>query len=253
MIKHAHLLVAFVVVLALSLGPTGNAADSPALRVGVSPVTAPMVYKEGGKVVGIEADFAAALGQALGRSVTFVEVAWENQIEALVEGRTDIIMSCMSMTRARQLRVAFTKPYMAIGQMPLIRRADASQYVLGFPSRPKGVAGVWKATTGDYMMQQEFPGTKRKEFKNPEAAVKALLKKQIDLFICDSPIVWWQAGLNEAEGLYALPVLLSDELLAWAVRKSDTALLDSVNSTLDTLQKSGQATAIIKRHIPLYK
>jgi ABC-type amino acid transport substrate-binding protein len=41
--------------------------------------------------------------------------------------------------------------------------------------------------------------------------------------------------------------------LAWAVRKSEPELLESVNSALEKFQKDGRATAIIKRWMPVYK
>jgi len=133
-----------------------------------------------------------------------------------------------------------------------VRREDANQYLLGFPSLPKGTIGVLKATTGDFLVQQDFSRSKRKEFKSPTEAAKALAKKKIDLFICDVPIVWWLAGMNETEGLVPVKILLSEEQLAWAVRKSDSELLESVNRALEKIQKEGRAAAIIKRWIPLY-
>ena len=237
--------------LVAARGVAGPATEP--LRVGVSASFPPMIYKERGKLVGVEADFARALGEELDRPIKLVEVKWEDQIPALVEGRTDIIMSSLSITRARQLRVAFTKPYLAVGQAVLVRREDANKYLLGFPSMPQGTIGVLKATTGDFLVQQEFSRSKRKEFKSPQEAAKALLKKKIDLFICDSPIVSWLAGMNEIEGLVPVSVLLSEEQLAWAVRKSDSELLESVNGALGRLQKSGRVSAIIKQWIPLYR
>lgn len=239
--------------LAFAQGGSGPATESAPLRVGVTASFPPMIYREGGQLVGVEADFAKALGEELGRPVKLIEVTWEDQIPALAEGRTDIIMSSVSMTRARQLRVAFTKPYLAVGQSVLVRRQDANKYLLGFPSMPEGTIGVLKATTGDFLVQQDFARSKRKEFKSPLDAAKALAKKKIDLFICDVPIVWWLAGMNEAEGLVPLKILLSEEQLAWAVRKSDPELLESVNSALEKLQKEGRAAAIVRRWIPLYK
>src|SRR5688572_3352430 len=120
----------------LSLVPAQGSAGSATepLRVGVTANFPPMIYKEGGKLVGVEADFARALGEELGRPVSLVELNWEDQIPALVEGRTDIVMSSMSITRPRQLRVAFTRPYLAMGQGVLVRREDANKYLLGFPS-----------------------------------------------------------------------------------------------------------------------
>jgi len=240
--------------LGLLLSGLEHAAAEPTpLRVGVTPSFPPMIHKEGGRVVGIEADLARALGVELGRPVQLVEVGWEDQIPALVDGRTDIIMSSMSITRARQLRVAFTKPYLTVGQTVLVRRADVNKYALGFPPRPPGTIGVLKATTGDFLVQQEFPLNKRKVFKTPAQAAKALAKGQIDLFISDFPVVWWLAGMNETEGLVPLRLLLNEEQLAWAVRKSDPELLESVNRALEKLQQDGRAKAVVKRWIPLYQ
>jgi polar amino acid transport system substrate-binding protein len=253
MITIARITSIFFVVVSLVSAWGGAGSATEPLRVGVSASFPPMIYKEGGKLVGVEADFAKALGEELSRPVKLVEVKWEDQIPALVEGRTDIIMSSMSITRARQNRVAFTKPYLAAGQTVLVRREDANQYLLGFPSMPQGTIGVLKATTGDFLVQQEFSRSKRKEFKTPNEAAKALAKKKIDLFICDVPIVWWLAGMNEIEGLIPVKILLSEEQLAWAVRKSDSDLLESVNGALEKLQKDGRATAIVRRWIPLYK
>lgn len=239
--------------LLTALADSGSATDAPPLRVGVTATFPPMIYREARKLVGMEADFAKALGEELNRPVKLVEVKWEDQITALAEGRTDIIMSGMSITLARQLRVAFSKPYLAAGQTVLVRREDANQYLLGFPSRPQGSIGVLKATTGDFLVQQEFPRNKRRKFKTPMEAARALAKKKIDLFVCDVPIVWWLASVNEIEGLVPVKILLSEEQLAWAVRKSEPELLESVNRALEKLQKEGRATAIIKRWIPMYK
>ena len=253
MIKSLLSLASLVAALTL-FALTGAVAAEPApLKVGVSPVFPPVIFKEAGKVSGIEADFANALGAELGRPVQFVELDWEDQITALTEGRIDIIMSGMSVTRARELRVAFAKPYLGIGQMPLVRREDASQYAFGFPTRTEAKMGVIKATTGDYLVQQEFPRNKRKEYTTGEEAAKALIKKRVDLFVCDAPTVWWLAAMHETDGLVVVPVLLTDESLAWGVRRSESTFLDSVNQALDKMQKSGQANKIIKHWIPLYK
>jgi polar amino acid transport system substrate-binding protein len=244
---------AFILVLSLVSALGDPPAGPPPLKVGVTPSFPPMVYKDGVTLAGMEVDFANALGKELGRPVQFVEVEWQDQIPALADGRTDIIMSSMSVTLARQLRVTFAYPYLAIAQTVLVRREDAGKFVFGFPIEPHGTLGVLRATTGDFLVQQEFPRAKRKAFDSPDGAAKALVKKKIDMVICDSPTAWWLAGENEAEGLTVVPISLSRENLAWAVRKSDAALLASVNNALDKFETNGSATTIIKRWLPLYQ
>jgi ABC-type amino acid transport substrate-binding protein len=249
---HCLRLLLFVIVLLFPYW-YAVAGESPVLRVGVTPNFPPLIYKEANKLTGVEVDFANALGEELHRTVKLVELDWEDQIPALAEGRIDIIMSSMSVTQTRQIRVAFAKPYLNVGQTALVRREDASKYMLGFPIRPEGTIGVLKATTGDHLIQQEFSGSKRKTFTSSKDAAKALAKKKIDLFVCDSPVTWWLSGMNESDGLVVVPIYLTQEQLAWAVRKSDAQLLESVNRSLEKMQNDGRALAIIKRWIPLYK
>ena len=67
-----------------------NVAPDPAvLRVGVAPSLPPMIFKEGDRYVGAEADLAEAMGRDLGRWVVFVEEKWENLIDALCDNRID--------------------------------------------------------------------------------------------------------------------------------------------------------------------
>jgi len=237
--------------LIVATGLLFAAEDSASpLRVGITPNAPPMIFKESGKIAGMEADFAQALGQALGRPVKFVEVSWEDQIPALLDSKTDIIMSSMSITKPRQFRISFSKPYLQIGQMALVRREDAYRYSLGFPYQPQGVIGVKKGTTGDFLAQMEFPKVKRKEYKSGEDGAKALKKKNIDLFFGDSPMIWWLASVNEENGLSAVPILLTDESLAWGVRKTDPQLLDSINGALEQMMKDGRLAQIVKKWLP---
>ena len=81
--------------------------DENILRVGVSPNSPPLIYKQGEKIAGLEAEFAHEFAKYLGKSVRFIEVEWVDQIPALLDSRTDIIMSGMSVTKMRQIRIAF--------------------------------------------------------------------------------------------------------------------------------------------------
>jgi len=246
------LLVGFGTLHAAALCLDGAEAP-PALRVGVAPVSPPMIFKEGLKVVGLEADFAQALARELGRPVSFVELPWEELIDALTEDKIDIIMSSMSITRARQFRVSFSEPYLRIGQMALVRADEKFKYGLLSKSLADRTVGVRKGTTGDLLVQQEFPRAKRKYFKTDEEGAVALSRGKIDLFIDDSTMIWHLAGVYEAKGLAVTPLVFSDEMLAWGMRRSDTLLQTSVNAFLKKLQSSGEAEQILHRWIPKFQ
>ena len=202
------LLTAAAALLAVCIdltAPEPAAGAGPVLRVGVAPVSPPMIFKEGKNIVGLEVDFAQALGRELGRPVKFIELDWESLIEALGEDKIDIIMSSMSVTRARQFRIAFSDPYLRIGQMALVRADEKFRYALLENSLANRAIGTRKGTTGDLLVQQEFPRAKRKYFKSGDEAAKALLKNSIDLYVDDSTVIWYLAGANEAKGLVVAP------------------------------------------------
>jgi polar amino acid transport system substrate-binding protein len=227
----------------------GPAPDPTILRVGVTPNAPPMIFKEGG-LVGAEADLAQALGHALGRKIVFVEEKWESLIDSLCDNRIDIIMSPTTITLARSYRIAFSDPYLNVGQMALTRSGETYNYVLNLAAQAKRGIGVKPGTTADLLVRQEMPGVARKYFPDGETAAEALLKQKVDLFISDSPMIWYLAGHYEAKGLSVIPIMLSQEQLGWGVRRGDTELLKQVNAFLGKAQTSGELSRILGRWMP---
>lgn len=76
--------------------------DAGVIKVGTDAAYAPMEFEEGGKIVGIDPDIAAALGKELGVKFQFTSGTFDGLISSLNTGRQDIVMSAMSDTKARQ-------------------------------------------------------------------------------------------------------------------------------------------------------
>ncbi|WP_455354049.1 ABC transporter substrate-binding protein [Streptomyces sp. SYSU K217416] len=76
--------------------------DAGVIKVGTDAAYAPMEFEEGGKIVGIDPDIAAALGKQLGVEFKFTSGTFDGLITSLNTGRQDIVMSAMSDTKARQ-------------------------------------------------------------------------------------------------------------------------------------------------------
>jgi ABC-type amino acid transport substrate-binding protein len=224
-----------------------SAPTNAPLRVGISPVFPPMAFKQGKELAGVEVDLARALGEHLGRKVVFVELPWRDQIEALNDGKTDIIMSSMSITHARRYVVNFTQPYFVVGQMALVRREDKIKYAMGFPYSLPGKPGVLRATTGEFLVQRDFPKSKRTVYDTGAQAATALQKGKIDLFVSDSTLICYLAGLHAADGLSVVPLVLSEEPLAWAVRKSDDPLLAAANGFISQASRDGTLQKVFRR------
>jgi polar amino acid transport system substrate-binding protein len=235
--------------LAISLTLSG-AAGKP-LRIGIAPTFPPMVFKQHDRYAGLEIDLATALGEALQRPINFVELRPNDQIPGLLAGRVDLLMSSVTVSLARRTQVEFSRPYLKMGQMAMARKENAAAYRERLPADLPGPVGTIKGSAGDFLVQQEFPGFRRREFKSGEDASEALRRRKIELFVGDGPLVSWLAGARQNKELVALPYLLSEEQLAWAMRKEDTQLHRQVNDFLGRLERTGRLTAMVQRWIPL--
>ncbi|MFD6433003.1 ABC transporter substrate-binding protein [Streptomyces venezuelae] len=76
--------------------------DKGVINVGTDAQYAPMEFEEGGKIVGIDPDLAAALGKELGVEFKFTSGTFDGLITSLNSGRQDVVMSAMSDTKKRQ-------------------------------------------------------------------------------------------------------------------------------------------------------
>jgi polar amino acid transport system substrate-binding protein len=246
--------------LLLSLGcapvaPGGGQSPSPGapLRVGVSSNSPPFVLRQGDRLTGLEIDFALALARALGRPLRLVDLEWREQVPALLDGRTDIIMSGMSVTRARAVRIAFSDPYLNSGQLALFRRADARRYrsradVLATGDR----VGVIEGTTGEKFVRENLSGAAIAVYPTVGDAVTELLQRRIDLVVHDAPILLWSMSANEGD-LDFVRTPLNEEQLAWGLRQNDENLRTAVDGVLARWRADGTLDQNLTRWLPYWQ
>jgi polar amino acid transport system substrate-binding protein len=236
--------------------PPAPAAEMPAasakgvLRVGITPNMPPLIFRQQGQIVGLEAEFARGLAQHLTYRLELVEVRWDDQINYLMKGRTDIIMSGMSITDMRRIRIAFCAPYAKTGQMALIRREDIQRFRTGYYSLVEIPAiGAIRDTTGDLFIRSRFPDTRKLFFDSLDDGVRALLRRKVDVLVHDAPAVMMAAARFENK-LAPIPKMFTNEYLAWGVRKDNPELLEQANAYIATLKENGRLKEMVNRWIP---
>jgi ABC-type amino acid transport substrate-binding protein len=219
-------------------------------RIGISPTYPPLAYKFRGQLVGLEVDFAQQLGKELDKQITFVETPWSEIIPALTTGKIDIIMSGMSITEDRVQLISFTEPYMQIGQMALVRARDEAAFsnVERFFDTTARV-GFVSNTTGEQASKELFSKAKLMPQPTVEDGIAALRQGRIDVFIHDAPTVW-RIGSNPGEKeLIGLYWPLTEEPLAWAVRKSDVPLQFALSRKVKEWKLNGRLKQLTSRWI----
>ena len=227
-------------------------SSKPMLKVGVSCNAPPLIFKEKGKITGLEADLATELAAFLGRKLQFIEVPWEKQFDYLDQGKTDIVMSGMSITSSRLYHAAFSSPYFRSGQIMLVRLDDYQKFSNGITSvmNTRYRIGTVENTTGDLLVTSTINDADKRTFKTSSAAVKALVANKIDVFIYDAPMICHYASLDYAEKLAPVLKMATEEYIGWAMRKDDYNLHNSVNEFLKTISTSGRLKQAINRRIP---
>ena len=253
-------LVALVGCIAVWIAGCGSSGRPAALvgprpdllRVGVTPDAPPVIYMQDGEIAGLETELARALGKELGREVQFIELPWDDQLPALTEGRTDIVMSGMSVTRTRRSDVAFTHPYMAGGLMALVPENDASEFAgpFAFVTAAKRVA-VQTETTGDYFVQKYMKQARRIAYDTVTEAFQALQAGKADMMIHDAPVVWHLAAQESSSGIVVAQPRLTVEYYAWAIHPDRTRLLDEANAVLDRWKANGWLQRTVQKWVPL--
>jgi len=220
------------------------------LRVGITADFPPLIFIQGDRIAGIEADLAMMLGEELGRPVKFVEMKWDSLIPALLEGKTDIIMSSMTVTRERQVRIAFTDPFLKSGLVAAVRAEEVSKY----PTTESikniiGMVGVVQNTTSESFVQKNFPYAQRSSLTYPRQAANELQQRRIAMFIGDAPTVIWLVSENESS-IGGIWQPLNEEYLAWGIRKDDQDLLARVNAALAKFRADGRLDRVLYKWLP---
>ena len=76
-----------------------------------------------GDIIGFEPEVGRKLAADMGVEVEFVPTKWAGIIPALVAGKMDVIISCMTVTPARNLTINFSEPYAFSGLTVLANTA----------------------------------------------------------------------------------------------------------------------------------
>ena len=107
------------------------------------------------------------------------------------------------------------------------------------------------SSTGAAFAEKDLPDARVSFYADSDAAFTGLRKDEIDLYIHDAPTSWQLATSSDNADLISLYKPLTQEQLAWAVRKDDTVLAEELNTALRTLKSNGTLRYIFNRWIPV--
>lgn len=205
----------------------------------------PYEYKEGDKVVGIDADVAQAIADKLGMKLEIVDTKFDSIIPGVQGGKYDMGMAGMTVTPDRQKSVIFSDPYATAVQSVIVKEGSDIKDVKDLSSKSK--IGVQLGTTGDIYAKDAYGADAVNEYDKGADAVQALIAGKIDCVIIDNEPA--KAFVKANKGLKILDSAYAEEQYAICFKKDNTELQTKVNNALKELIADGTVKNIVNKYI----
>ena len=258
-------LIAFMLalVMVLALAACGGSANKAPAKDGAAVTTAvegvltmgtnaefpPYEYYENDKIVGIDAEIAAAIADKLGLTLEIQDMAFDSIIPAITSGKVDVGLAGMTVTEDRLVNVDFSTTYATGVQAIIVTEDSPITSVDDLFGDGNYTIGVQLNTTGDlystWDIEDEGLGSVDRYNRGADA-VAALISGKVDCVIIDNQPAL--AFVEANEGLKVLETEYAVEDYAIAMDKG-SALLDPIDSALEELIANGTVKAIIDKYI----
>jgi polar amino acid transport system substrate-binding protein len=211
------------------------------LRVGFEAAYMPFeMTDKKGNFVGFDIDVAKEMAKAMGVKFVPVNTAWDGIIPALITGKFDIIISGMTVTQERNLKINFADPYIIVGQTMLVNNKHTGVTSYKDLNDPKYIITSKLGTTGEQAIKRLLPKATYKSFETePEAALEVVNGKA-DAFVYDLPYCASFYAQQGAGKLIFLSQPFTFEPLAWAINKGDPDFLNWLNNFLRQIKNDGR-------------
>ena len=212
--------------------------SSGTLRVGMSGNQPPLNFKgKDGTLMGLEVDLATTVAGLMGVQLEIVQKPFGELLGALQNGEVDLVMSGMTITAERNLKVAFVGPYYLSGKSILTRssalaQADETEDLDQADLKLAALEG----STSQSFVEVLIPKATLVTTKDYDEAVKLVLADEVQALVADHEIVALTAFRHPEEKLATLAQPLTIEPIGVAVPPGDVLLLNFLENTLGALE-----------------
>ncbi len=203
-----------------------------------------------GRYVGFDIDMAKEMAKAMGVKFVPINTAWDDIIPSLTTGKFDIIISGMTITQERNLKINFADPYIIVGQTILLNKKHEGK-IKSYKdlNDSRYIVTSQSSTTGETAVKILIPKCIYKSFKTENEAASEVLNGKADAFVYDLPFCAVIMAMQGKGKLFFLDTPFTYEPLAWAVRKTDPDFLNWLNNFLRQIKNDGQYDKIYNKWI----
>jgi len=198
-----------------------------------------MTSKEG-ELIGYEVDLARAMAAAMGVRAKFEVILFAELLPALQSGKIDLILSNMTITPGRNLKVAFVGPYFTSGKAFMTKiKTIALADEPGDIDAKKTKLVALKGSTSQAFVEKAIPDAILVTAKDYDEAVKMVLEDKVHAMVADYPICVVSIFRYPDQGLLSVVTTLTYEPIGVGVPAGDPLLVNWVENFMGIAEKTG--------------
>ncbi len=234
-------LLATVLVAGLLLSGCGGGTDK--IRVATDATWPPFEYvdTDTNAIVGFDVDLFNAIAKKAGLEVEWINVEWDPLLAGVAQGTYDAAISSITIKESRKAEMDFSDPYYIAGQIIVVRTDSA---IAGAGDLPGKTVGVQSGTTGDDEVR-EMDGVNVTGYDEIGMAFVALMNKQVDAVVCDTPVASGYVGKYDT--LKTAGEVLTTEEYGIAMPKGSDELMGKINKALAEVLSEGIIDQLVEK------
>jgi len=244
------LCIPLVVPSAASAGPAiDRILQRKELIVGITGNQPPLnaTTKEG-QIIGLDAELATYMAAAMGVKLSFSPMPFAELLPALLTGKVDVVISGMSMSPDRNLKVAFVGPYFISGKS-IVTKAEKADSL----SSPADLAApdvkivALEGSTSQTLIKTVIPAAQLQTTTDYDKALELVIEGKADAMVADYPFCALALLRNPEKKLATLDEPFTYEPLGIALPGDDPLLINWVQNYLMTLEGSDGLQTLVER------
>ncbi len=164
-----------------------NAEGKEELHMATNAQFPPYEYYDGDKIVGIDAEMAAAIADKLDMKLVIDDMEFDTIITAVQTGKADLGVAGMTVTEDRLKNINFSTSYATGIQSVIVPEGSKIKTVDDlYAEGAKYLVGTQKGTTGDIYAEGDFGADRVMKYASGNEAVQALITGKVDCVIIDN-------------------------------------------------------------------
>lgn len=198
-----------------------------------------MTSKEG-ELMGYEVDLARGMAKAMGVKAKLETMQFAELLPALEAGKIDMIISNMTITPGRNLKVAFVGPYFVSGKafMTKVKTIAMADEADDIDAKNTKLVAL-KGSTSQAFVETVLPEAQLTTAKDYDEAVQMVLDDKVHAMVADYPIAVVSVFRYPDKGLLSVVTTLTYEPIGIGVPAGDPLLVNWVENFLEIADSTG--------------